>query len=735
MASSADLDGDGKLDMAEALGLLSAQSLRNAEVAAIRAGAEAEAEAAAATATAPGPAPADAPAAPTEQPAAPMDDEPIVKSRDDRTDWRKWATTKAREYADTVHPRLVHKDRRVTKLPIMAKPNDVLAQVGIVPALYLDFLKFGAGFCLLGLVLTAIPGIVLGILHAEETFKPSILGVYPSILLRLSIGARSRCEEDICKTMNTLSAAMEVIYSLLLFWGTLSFRRRVADLAAINDANNVYTREYAVQLHGMPRDATPQEVQAHVESILASEAKLGAEQVKVWDVALMANSSTVLRQAVKQAPLERKWTILKKKLDTLMAFQEAATEGRGGKKGKRDVGWGATQKIAEVRDDAEATGSKLLSVRARIEKRGFTTCGEVVGAFVVFEEQPARNAFLKLYGGGVTKWMLQKKHLRYRDPKKAQQPPRRLKAYAAPQPRDLLHENLPYRINALGVRGLSTLVRRLISTALLMSFLLVSFGMIAVVNSLKADLTEQIQILERQGRLDLLPNSVRGLLDALVPQLPALASAVVAGVNLAIQALVGFLGNFERHPTLSNMHKNKAITIFLAQAFNTGILPLIVFMAPPPAAFMSVAGNRTAYADACNCGGLFCCILGPTGALMRGQHVTMWAGWHEDVGSLLISSLVIQALLATVLWAAPMVVHLLKRAIKAASVMHRYDMEALYEGPPIDLPKFIGKAYAFYFVSISFAAVLPVLYAVGIVFFFASWVTQRYAYAIRLLTD
>ena len=40
--------------------------------------------------------------------------------------------------------------------------------------------------------------------------------------------------------------------------------------------------------------------------------------------------------------------------------------------------------------------------------------------------------------------------------------------------------------------------------------------------------------------------------------------------------------------------------------------------------------------------------------------------------------------------------------LKKAAVLHKYDMESLYEGPPIDLPKFVGKAYAFGFVMIMY---------------------------------
>ncbi len=65
---------------------------------------------------------------------------------------------------------------------------------------------------------------------------------------------------------------------------------------------------------------------------------------------------------------------------------------------------------------------------------------------------------------------------------------------------------------------------------------------------------------------------------------PALASGIVVVVNQAIVALVGALGVFERHPTLSAMHKSKVLTIFLGVAFNTGVLPLVVSAAPPPRA-------------------------------------------------------------------------------------------------------------------------------------------------------
>jgi hypothetical protein len=50
----------------------------------------------------------------------------------------------------------------------------------------------------------------------------------------------------------------------------------------------------------------------------------------------------------------------------------------------------------------------------------------------------------------------------------------------------------------------------------------------------------------------------------------------------------------------------------------------------------------------------------------------MTSDWHRDVGTILASSLLIQAVLALVLWAVPMVVFKLKRAALKGGVLHRY---------------------------------------------------------------
>ena len=287
-----------------------------------------------------------------------------------------------------------------------------------------------------------------------------------------------------------------------------------------------------------------------------------------------------------------------------------------------------------------------------------------------------------------------------------------------------LQQNLPYRILAFNLRGLDTALRRLVSAMILFAFLLISFITILSVNSLKEDLRTQL----RNGAsipADLLTYVDQGF--------PIVASVVVVAVNVAIGVIVSVLGKYSRHPTLSAMHKNKVSTILWSTVFNTGVLPVIVSMAPPPRAY--IGAYQQACTETCDASSVFClrgdgplfCLFGPTGVLARGNYFTMSTGWYKDVGVLMVTALFFQTVSACTAWSVPWIASTIKRKLKAGSVMHRYDMEALYAGPPIDLPQFIGKAYAFFFVTLMYASVMPVLYIIGTVFFFGVFLVERFA--------
>ena len=408
----------GPQTLSEALQCLSESSLKNEEVALIREGKE----------------DLDGDGIPDD----PTPEEPEMRTRKEVKLWRKWAKDRAREHADTCHLRLQQKDGTAKKLPLRAKPNDLLEQLGIVPALFLDFKKFGGGYCLVGLLVAAGPSIVLSILNAQEAANkltaegdPTNLAGSPTFLLVGTIGTRDHCFTDLCQAINLVSAIAEVVFSIFLLLGTIQFLNRAHRLQAVNDANNVYTREYAVQLHGMPSNTTAKDIKEHIEHCLAAHKgerhkseggvrrHIIADEKKpfrVWDVALITNCSHVLRQALKQAPLERRYvsaqqqhsnstalpsstntpsvlsprryTILVKRLATLKAFKK-----------EKDTGWDINSRIRHCAETKDEMAEKLVEVRDNMSKKALRSVSTVCGAFITFEEQPAAQACLQLFGG------------------------------------------------------------------------------------------------------------------------------------------------------------------------------------------------------------------------------------------------------------------------------------------------------------------------------------------------
>jgi len=631
--------------------------------------------------------------------------EPGVETRSEFNEWLKWAKKRAEEHAHTAHPRKKRADGAVEKLKFLAPANDVLDAVGLVPTLYLDFLKFCAGYCLLGALLS-VPSYAFSAARAHEVFSAVALDTYPTALLQLSIAARSECRDDGCKTMNTVAGLLEALFSVLLLLGVRRFRTRVKAINDVNEANNVFTSEYAIQLHGMPPDATKEEIKEHLETVVAAATGKSREECAVWDVALITDCASVLRNAVLQTPLEREYAINERKLRIEYAFRKEQPDG-----------WPQTQVIGELKTLVESLSSRLLKTRTAITAS--TSITKVCGAFVTFEEQPARNAALQLYRGGWG-YIAQPKARRFRSttPSGCCDKGWRLRAFAPPHPGDVLHENLPYRLLRLDFKAFTTFCRRLIATALLVAFLLVSFGVIIAVNAAKMDPDALFS--------DLDPETKEIIVDSLFP---LLASIILVVVNTSIAVMVSTLGEFERYPTLSGMHQNRAVTIFVAQAFNTGFVTLLLMAAPPPEFYRSYEPN-------CQCPKVFCCGIGSKGLIMRGPHLTMSWLWHLDVGTVLVSAMVVQTI-TSITWVpsgrgegkAPWVPYLVfhcKKRFLANGKRHRADMEKLYSGPAFDLPTFLGKAYAHFFVVIAYAGVLPILYLTGAAFFIGSWLCERF---------
>lgn len=355
-------------------------------------------------------------------------EEPQINTRAQFKEWKKWAVEMAKRNADTVQPRR-QTETGPAKLPLFASSDELLQTLGIVPALYLDFLKFCGGICVLG-ALISLPSILFNVGSASSSYSASELANSPPLgFLALSIGARTACSTSGCEVGNVIAAVLEVLFSLLLLAACKAFQSRVKRLAETNDANNVFTREYAVSLYGMHSDATPEQIKDHVEKVLEKHTSLTPSQCKVFDVALINNSSVVLKNALKQAPLERKWAILSKRLENLLAFRR-----------EKHTGYDLSSRIYETTSETREVADKLLEAREKIASAGFETVTTVCGAFVTFEEQPAAREMLHLYSGGL-KYLLQKGDLRFGSSLLGTPVlKKRLRAFPATQPRDVLHE-------------------------------------------------------------------------------------------------------------------------------------------------------------------------------------------------------------------------------------------------------------------------------------------------------
>jgi len=122
----------------------------------------------------------------------------------------------------------------------------------------------------------------------------------------------------------------------------------------------------------------------------------------------------------------------------------------------------------------------------------------------------------------------------------------------------------------------------------------------------------------------------------------------------------------------------------------------------------------------------FCCLLGPTGLLLRGTHLTTDGLWHQEVGALIAYTMLLQLVSAAVSPLGPAVQywHASRQWRKQLTLV---EMINVHTGAELDLPKYIGKAFAFFFVVVAFGAALPILYVAGVLFFASTWCVQRWA--------
>lgn len=501
---------------------------------------------------------------------------------------------------------------------------------------------------------------------------------------------------------------------------------------------------------------------------------------RVWDVTLIVNCSKLLHNADRQAPLEKKAVLIHRMLERLKELRaerpdevpDERPDERRNERRKR----AASKRIAKLEGSLKRTAASLLRVRRRIATKGFAQTQEVCGAFVTFEHQAAAVAVARILRGGLS-WLRQPNYVRYPSagppaeavaavenhaagealeaamvlqPAARLEGLRRLRAYPAPHPADVLHPNLPYRLRSLpNRRSWSTLGRRILGFLGILAALMLSVLGILVVTTYKN------QAIASGTSYD----------ESTAAALSFVASLLVVVCNIFVLILATVLGKFERHETVSGMHRSKVQIVTVSQFINLGLVALVVTSAVPPNWLTAIETEGWSCWRVPPGGGMcaadeYCCVFGPTGLLLRGSYLSMDTSWHVEVrralhvqpsegyaylqpcqssprshsppsslqvGSLIAYTMILQMFVASVAPVPFALLHCLQKRYTWQSKLTLPEMNALWTGPPIDLPKFFGKAFAFFAVTMAYSVVEPLLYVNGVLYFSLTWIVERWA--------
>ncbi len=226
-------------------------------------------------------------------------DEPPLNTREDVRAWSQWAAEKVEPERRRTHPRVLNDNgqRTETPLPLFSTSRrEIGRQYGAGVELYFDLLGLGLKTCLLGLAVY-VYSLYLNVVRladpeqegsgewvggAPKVFSTAVreaindhdwFGVLPLRLTLTSSGARLRCDDAACRWANTITAAIDVLGSLLLLWhAERVLHRHVVAVARRVDVTRVTLADYSVELTGLEPSATPEEVASLVHERLQSHA-------------------------------------------------------------------------------------------------------------------------------------------------------------------------------------------------------------------------------------------------------------------------------------------------------------------------------------------------------------------------------------------------------------------------------------------------------------------------------
>ena len=217
------------------------------------------------------------------------------------------------------------------------------------------------------------------------------------------------------------------------------------------------------------------------------------------------------------------------------------------------------------------------------------------------------------------------------------------------------------------------------------------------------------------------------------------AAVSVTLVNMLLKMLLRSFAGFEKRHTKSDTEKSIAVKIFIAQFFNTALVPLLVYAKIESlSATVCRNGNKGEYDPAnaeatfgfngmpcqlsqggagesvCSLGGGECRAVIPNSMpIFRGEFVDFESLWYSTVGT----SILITVMVNTVMTLLPLVVEwplqIISEKVAASTSVTQRQLNRVFEGPDFELAARYGVILNNIFSCMLYSAGSPVFYLVA----------------------
>ena len=369
------------------------------------------------------------------------------------------------------------------------------------------------------------------------------------------------------------------------------------------------------------------------------------------------------------------------------------------------------EKIVALFTQMQHYGAEVKRIQElRAEQAG------TVGACVTFMEEDGFQMCRAAHAGSHVERVV-KKRRKYGD--------QLLDCKRAPEPSDIVHENLEYDDRQRRSRFTLTTV----ATVIALGLGLVFFTLIANVQrnlSLKEPLdcggcpTTQNELAAGSvcykcycqissnvvSQRSFCPEEFNRYVWRIVMSFVAPLSNVVS--NVVLRQLMVVLTLYEKHGTLSYEQTSLAMKIFLVQFLNTGVSPVIANAKISELDTVSKKGNVELF-------------------LSSGQFPDFLPGWYQDVGKSLAYFLAIQVVSRpAAAFFSRVVLPLVKRKLSRKFSITQRQMNKMREGPDFELAIRYGELLNIIFIAVFYSTCMPLLLAFAALGFFLQFWTEKY---------